>query len=1022
MRLRDGTRAQWYVDTGSAASVVRPEMCAGRVVSASGKQLRGASGESIWVIGQCEMEFGFAGRWFNWTCVVADIRCSGLIGMDLLEAKGAMLDCSSRSVRFQDDPGEVEVNSTAEVPALVEAFLREFPTVFGSQVFQSGQAVGVKHRINVGSHPPIRQQPYRTPLAKQQVVIEEVNKMYREGVIEPSKSPWSSPIVLVPKKDGTTRFCVDYRKLNAVTKKDAHPLPHIQDVLHAFKGMHYFCTLDLKSGYWQIPMAEEDKEKTAFTVAGGGLWQFRVMPFGLCNAVATFQRLMEEVLSPLRGEGVLVYVDDILVFGESLQQTKERVREVLKLFEKSHLIVKTEKCRWFEPEIKFLGHIIGELGVSKDPEKVKAVVEWPVPACQKGLRAFLGLDNYYRRFVKDFARIARPLHELTGKNTPFQWNPSADAAFRQLKQALSSENIVLAYPDVTKSFFLDVDACGEGVGAVLSQDIDGHERVVEYYSRSLTPAEKNYCITRLELLGLVSATRHFHHYLCGTRCYVRTDHSALLWLKSFKRVEGQLARWMESLQAYDLDITYRKGKIHENADSLSRRKCGEACTQCSKKVKRDSVPVQVLLADGLASVDWREEQRTDEVTRQVREWVDQRERPVWEEISGSGFELCSLWSQFDSLVVEGGLLKRITEVNDREISQLVVPKAQREFVLSHIHGGRLHVGEGRTCQLVKERFFWPRWRKDVHHHIRCCETCRQVDGSTGQRKQALKKYHAGFPWQRVMVDFYGPLPLSRRGNKYVLVFVDQFSKWVECIPSPDSTAGIVARILVEEIICRYGVPWELHSDQGRCFESDLLKHLSHLLGINRTRTTPYHPQSDGQVERFMRYLGSGLAKLTAVDQRNWDEAVPWIAYSYRATEHSATQYTPAEVFLGRNVLLPVDLVTGKREPSRAELPEQMTEIRTRVDKVWTDVRGKLLEKVQENHRYEGRAPKAVDLTVGQRVFVFDPARKVGTSPKLQKRWKGPAVVLEKLSDWVYRVRLGGREVVRHRDHLCSVAP
>ncbi|GFY31200.1 retrovirus-related Pol polyprotein from transposon 17.6 [Trichonephila clavipes] len=326
--------------------------------------------------------------------------------------------------------------------------------------------------------------------------------MKNNDVIEPSSSPCASPIVLVRKKDGSTRFCVDYRRLNDVTKKDSYPLPSIDDTLDTLAGNTWFSTLDLKSGYWQVELHPDDKEKTAtaFTT-GQGLWQFKVMPFGLCNTPATFERLMKTVLGGLSYEACLVYLDDIIIVGRSFEEHLKNIRRVLQKLKEANLKLSPSKCHLFRREVTYLGHIISAEGVRTDPEKILAVKDWNCLTDVHQLRCFLGLCTYYRKFVKNFSTIARPLHKLTEAKQKFIWTVDCNNAFNKLKDALTSAP-VLAYPEIGKQFILDTDASHESIGVVLSQEIDGQERVIAYFSKCLSKPERNYCVTRKELLAI----------------------------------------------------------------------------------------------------------------------------------------------------------------------------------------------------------------------------------------------------------------------------------------------------------------------------------------------------------------------------------------------------------------------------------------------------------------------------------------------------------------------------------------
>ena len=448
------------------------------------------------------------------------------------------------------------------------SLLDEFTDIFSSGTADLGRTGIVQHCINTGDHPPIKQAPRRVPMHQQGTVRQHVDDMLQHGVIEPSTSAWAAPIVLVKKKDGTTRFCVDYRKLNDVTRKDAYPLPRIDETLDALAGAKVFTTLDLASGYWQVEVDVADREKTAVTTRHG-LFEFPVMPFGLCNAPGTFQRLMEFVLAGLQWQTCLVYLDDVIVYGRDFDEHLQRLREVFHRFRQAGLKLKPLKCFLLRPRVPYLGHVISAEGVSTDPAKIEAVQQWPVPSKVTDVRSFLGLASYYRRLIQNFAEIAAPLHRLTAKTTEkFKWSPDCDLAFSVLKEKLVSAP-VLAFPCFDQEFVVECDASDYGLGAVISQRQDGDEKVIAYASRVIEDRERRYSTTKKEMLAMVYAIKHFRHYLYGRSFTVRTDHNALKWLQSFKEPEGQVARWLETLARYDYKIEHRPGKKHQNADALS---------------------------------------------------------------------------------------------------------------------------------------------------------------------------------------------------------------------------------------------------------------------------------------------------------------------------------------------------------------------------------------------------------------------------------------------------------------------
>ena len=467
----------------------------------------------------------------------------------------------------------------------LKKLLVKYKDVFSKSELDLGLTTIVKHRIDTGNTPAFRQPLRRFPPAHVQAISEHVDSMLHQGVIEPACSPYASNIVLVKKKDQSYRCCIDYRQLNLSTRKDAYPLPRIDVCLDAMASAKWFSTFDLRSSYHQVQVEPEDMDKTAF-ICPRGQYRFRTMPFGLCNAGATFQRLMDVVMSGLQLTTCLSYLDDIVVFAATLDQHLERLELILERLFASGLKLKPEKCCLFRKSVSFLGHIISEEGIGTDPVKTQAVSDWPIPVCIRDVRSFLGLASYYRRFVQDFAKIAAPLHAITKKNQRFQWTTAAQAAFDKLKLAMTISPI-LAMPNDDDDFVLDTDASDLAIGAVLSQKQEGVEKVIAYASRSLDRREQNYCVTRRELLAVVHFLKYFKQYLLGRNFVVRTDHAALTWLRRTPEPIGQQARWLEQMEEFDFIVEHRPGIRHGNADGMSRRPCLKKSCVCKEEANSD---------------------------------------------------------------------------------------------------------------------------------------------------------------------------------------------------------------------------------------------------------------------------------------------------------------------------------------------------------------------------------------------------------------------------------------------------
>lgn len=898
--------------------------------------------------------------------------------------------------------------------------LHRYRHLFAQQDTPAHRTHLVTHSIDTANAHPIKLPPRRISPHMADTVQQELNSMLDADVIQPSNSPWAAPVVLVRKKNGGVRFCIDYRKLNAVTVQDAHPIPRMDDTLDCLAGARLFSTLDLKSGYWQIPMADDDKCKTAFSTPYG-LYQFNVMPFGLVNAPATFQRLMHMVLAGLEWKTCLAYMDDINTFSTTVNEHLDRLEEVFSRLSEAGLTLNPAKCSLFRSSVGYLGHVISGEGVATDPSKISTVVSWPTPSCSKDLSSFLGLASYYRRFVPNFASIAAPLFCLTRKGKEFHWTSDCQHAFECLKALLTAAPI-LAYPDFTRPFVLDTDASDTGIGAVLSQvHDDGREHVIAYGSHPLTKSQRNYSTTRKELLAVVTFVESFRHYLLYKPFTIRTDHGSLQWLHNFKEPNGQLARWIERLADYTFTIEHRPGKSHRNADTLSRRP------------EHDSLPSTVPQPSIVAAIAPSDTDPTPMVTSTDHSWMpawttnevrsSQTAHPVWAHIIeclehstqpqpshpslvGINREHHELLSEFPRLELHNSLLfRRFTDACS-EVShlQLVVPPPLQQAILdtSHSHSTGGHLGPDRMKHRIATDFYWPGWRTAVTHYCRQCVQCARR--KTPPSKPApLQSTHSGYPWERLAIDILGPLPKTERGSQYVLVCADYFTKWTEALPMPDMTARTVATKLYDNIICRFGVPTMIHSDQGRQFESQLFQELCRVLDVTKTRTTPYHPQSDGMVERFNRTLLTMLSSFVNSRHDDWDVHLQSVMFAYRTTVHSGTGYTPYFLQFGREAQLPISAMFPVPRQQYSQVP-YVAERQQALHDAFSRVRQRLQAGQQRQKTLFDRKAADKKFPKSQLVWLHQPAIRPGTSPKFHRPWDGPYRIINKLSPVVVRLQ------------------
>ena len=893
--------------------------------------------------------------------------------------------------------------------------LTKYKNVFREQPL--GKGARFPHIIQLNDSRPVKQSPRRVSAIKKAIIDKEVKKMLEAGVIRPSRSAWGSPIVLVEKKDGEVRFCVDYRVLNEKTVPDAFPLPNTKDVLSAMCGSKYFSTVDLRSGFWQLPVERGSIDKTAFVIPDGH-YEFVRMPFGLRNATATFQRAMTEVLGSVLHKGVEVFVDDVVMHAADIPTLIKIQEQVFHLLEKEGLTLKVQKCHLFQTEVEVLGHVVSEAGCTPKSDQLQKIKDWSAPITRKQVRQFLGLCSYYREHLKDFAKIAAPLHKLTSKTSKWLWSNREQESFEALRLGLTTTPVIKLF-NPNLPVCIDCDASDYALGAVLTQCEPGKtEHVVAYYSKCLGKAESNYCVTRKELLAVLESLRHWRHLVSGSTVTIRSDHSSLKWLKSFKNPEGQLARWMEELSQYNIEIVHRPGIASQNADALSRRPCPLKCTYCSKREEREKDHM-VAAVTIQPEVNWSTIQLADPELAQVLKWVETKQKPEWEEVSHKQLYIKALWHQFQELELNDGILIRKFHGNVDVVKQIIVPSNYVPELLKTLHA-QGHFGIERGANSLKRRYYWHSWYADLTKHIRACVACNQRKGPQRRTKPPCKQYLSSTPLQRMAMDILGPLPLTERGNKYVLVCGDYFSKWMECIPIPNQESETIADALVEQVFSRFGIPHELHSDQGRNFESNVIKLVCQRFDINKTRTTPYHPQSDGLVERFNRSLLDGLSKVLEKENR-WDTLVPLICMQYRASIHKATGCTPSLLLLGREIRMPLDVAYPPSQPSPyTDNDLYLDELEERIVKAAEFARRQLQVQWQsreKNCANHSRGNKEVD--VSRPVYVFNPAVKQGKTPKFAKNWKGPFKVVEKISDYLYKIQMPGRNKfqVVHRSHV-----
>ena len=863
----------------------------------------------------------------------------------------------------------------------------------------------VQHEIPVTSEAPVRQRYRRIPPAQFAQVKEHVQELLRRGIVRPSSSPYASPIVVVQKKTGEIRLCVDYRELNAKTRRDAYPLPRIDESLDALSGAKWFSTLDLASGYNQVPMAEKDKEKTAFCTPFG-LFEFNRMPFGLCNAPGTFQRLMERIFGDQSLQSLLLYLDDIVIFSTTFTQHLQRLDLVLGRLRHHQLKLKLSKCCFFQAEVQYLGHVVSAAGVATDPGKIRAVAEWPTPRTLKELRAFLGFASYYRRFVEGFAGLAAPLHRLVGecqgprgRPTPrspvigSHWTPACAEAFQTLKHRLTTAP-VLAYADFKLPFVVEIDASYQGLGAVLSQEQEGRRRPIAFASRGLRNTERNmnnYSSMKLEFLALKWAvTEKFREYLLGHSFTVYTDNNPLSYVQTTAKLAAVEQRWASQLAQFNFTIKYRPGPSNRNADALSRlptrEEVGHPPSPPTPGPDDQAQALGITAGPTRTPTELRTLQLADPALGALWRLWDLGRPPTDGERREADAETKDLIGQWPRLEERDGVLYRAIYLPPSRTltKQLLLPTALRTEVLRHLHDGHGHQGIERTTTLVQARCYWPHMRSYIEKWCKECHRCQVAKATRPTVKTTMGHVLASRPLEVVAVDFTS-LERSNDGYEHLLLITDVFTKFTQAYPTKDQKAHTVVKILTEKWFYTYGVPRQIHSDQGRNFESELVKQLCRLYGVTKSRTTPYHPQGNGQCERFNRTLFDLLRTLSSDQKRRWPRLLPQLLFAYNTTVNHTTGFSPFELLFGRRPQLPVDDLLGQPEatPPVDDMDEWMTDHRHRLNNIYKEARRRLEAAALARQRQDPGPPDP-PLPLG--TMVLRRHHPLGRC-KIQDRWE-----------------------------------
>ncbi|HBK71150.1 MAG TPA: hypothetical protein DDZ39_05755 [Flavobacteriaceae bacterium] len=842
----------------------------------------------------------------------------------------------------------------------MENIFQKYSKVFATDDFDLGKTNIIKHFIPLDKDNPIKQRPYKAAYALKGEIKKQVEDMKHNKVIRNSFSPWASPIVMVKKKDGTMRFCVDYRKLNTVTRKDTYPLPRIDEMLDKLNNSKFFTSLDLQSGYWQIEISEEDKYKTAFTT-GEGLYEFNVLPFGLTGAPATFQRCMSHIL--MDASHAMVYIDDILIYSIDFDEHLHDITMVLQRLELAGLKIKPRKCEWAKSMVTFLGHLVSSEGIKPDPKNVEKIKNFEKPVKVKGIQRFLGMAGYYRKFIPNFAKIASPLFDLTKKNDNTLWTEKHQESFEELKNRLIHFP-VLRFPDMNKDFIIMTDASGYAIGAVLGQkDEMLKDHVIAYASRILKSHEVNYSVIEKEALAIVYSVKQFHHYIWSRKIILYTDQRPLQWLMTHKDSSSRLIRWSLLLQEYDIDIKYRQGKANANADFLSRM----------------DEPVQCMVSM-LANFDKNELLQAQRADKGLFYIIEDTANIQNNSFANPRYEL------------QSRILKYVT--GNKVLT--VIPDKLQEKIIKEYHDGPMggHLSAKKTISAIGNRYYWKNLKDDVKEWCKTCNICLRRKGRAPSRALLKPISSPSTPMETTAMDIMGPLPETTKGNKYILVFSDYFTKWPEAKALPDQKAQTIAKVFIEDIIFKYGAPSKLITDQGTNFLSEVMSEVNEFFKIDKHTTSAYHPQSDGLVERFNRTLEQMLSAYTNERQTDWDEYIAPCLFAYRNTVHESTKQTPFFLMFLREPKLPIDLTLVETKTCYMDEYNYVQDMKEKLKDVWTTAKLNMNFYQESYKEYYDRHISTPSFMVGDFVLLHTPLHEKGLTNKLYKPYDGPYKVIE----------------------------
>ena len=927
------------------------------------------------------------------------------------ESASATLDSSTTSPKERPPPkpiidySNIADDAKPQLDQLKELLEVKHAKVFSTDDRDRGKTDLVEYHANIKPGPPINVKPYRATPEMQKIMDKEVHEMLADGLVSHSTSPYSAPVLLVAKKTpGQWRFVTDFRRVNARCERVVYPLPRIDDALQKLNEPKFFSTMDLQKGFWQVPIAKEDRKYFAFST-GSLHVEYNVMPMGALNSSSTMQALMALVTRGLPIENIICFLDDILVASATMEEHLEHLGLILGAIERAGLKLNSKKCLFAQASVSCLGHRLSRDGIGPDPVNLDKIRKWRPPKNRTEVRQFLGLTGYYRCMIKDYSKIACPLTNLTKKDKDWSWTDEHQKAFETLRDYLTSSTI-MCYPDFSKPFWVKSDASGSSVGFVLTQMHDKKEKVVAYGSKKLTETQTRYCTYDREFFGILTAVRTYSHYLRYSHFYVITDHRPLLSLKTIdpkSDATGRRVRWSIELNLYDFEVIYKKGKRHSDADAMSRNTDHDDFAEEEEFAgfmlegegdlyflmgmdDYDATTAVELIAIDESRKKLAEAQDGDPTIREVKRLVKLCQTPT------SDLPLFYK-KEFKRFAIKDNILFRkvIDGPSGLPVLQAIIPPSLVPEVLQDAHGHKLagHPGHQKMVEKLQRNVIWPGIYPDCKRVVKKCHSCDRNAVQNPKPKTELQSMNPSYVFEHVCCDLITLTP--SQGYNYVCVFMDVFSKHVACYKMRDKTTKSYARAL-EDYVTHHGCPQKLSSDNGPEFCSDLVNALTQIMGIKKRTSVVYRPQSQGNVERWNRTLIKDLRTRLDKSGDAWPDHLNYVAMAYNATPTSRTGQTPNMVFYGRELPIPTFTdfsVNTLREKTVQEYVKKAKEcVRLVHDAVRSESK-KRSDKVAEAYN---KKAKHKPLTKGELVFYEEIPQNLN---KLSIPFTGPVEVTER---------------------------